>query len=65
MNINWGAASGFLRYSDSAGEDWQTHFRYRDTVGAGTAVDVLEVGRTSELGEPLYSAEGRADPSRV
>jgi hypothetical protein len=59
ININWPAAIGFLRYRDSAGEEWQTHFRFRAVQGAGYDVEVVEVGTTKELGEPSYNPEGR------
>jgi hypothetical protein len=60
ININWGAAHGYLRYHDSAGVEWQTHFRFRAVEGAGYDVEVVEVGTTEELGEPAYNPEGRA-----
>lgn len=59
--INWPGVSGFLRYLDSAGVEWQTHFRYREVPTAGIEVEIVEVGRTSDLGEPRYSGEGRAE----
>jgi hypothetical protein len=59
LNINWGATTGFLRYRDSGGTEWLTHFRYQEVFG-GMEVVVTEVGTTSELGEPRYSPEGRA-----
>jgi hypothetical protein len=59
VRINWADAKGYLRYRDSAGEEWQTHFRYREVEGAGYDVEVVEVGPTKELGEPAYSPEGR------
>jgi len=60
IQIAWENASGYLRYIDSAGIEWQTHFRFRDVPTGGIDVEAIEVGRTSELGEPRYSAEGRA-----
>jgi len=60
IQIAWENASGYLRYIDSAGIEWQTHFRFRDVPAGGIDVEAIEVGRTSELGEPRYSAEGRA-----
>jgi hypothetical protein len=61
IQIAWENASGYLRYLDSAGTEWQTHFRFRDVPTAGIDVETVEVGRTSELGEPRYSPEGRAN----
>jgi hypothetical protein len=58
--INWPGVTGFLRYLDSAGTEWQTHFRYQEIQQVGMEVVVTEVGKTSDLGEPRYSAEGRA-----
>jgi hypothetical protein len=60
IDVNWPAAAGFLRYRDSVGEEWQTHFRFREVAGAGLDVEVVEVGTSKELGEPRYSPEGRA-----
>ena len=62
INIVWENASGFLRYLDSAGVEWQTHFRYRAVPSAGIEVEVVEIGTTGDLGEPRYSPEGRAPP---
>lgn len=64
IDVNWPAAIGYLRYRDSAGEEWQTHFRFREVAGAGYDVEVVEVGTTRELGEPAYSPEGRAVTGR-
>ena len=50
--------SGFLRYLDSGGTEWQTHFLYQAVPTI--EVVVTEVGKTSDLGEPRYSPEGRA-----
>ena len=58
--INWPGAIGFLRYLDSAGTEWLTHFRYQEIQQVGIEVVVTEVGTTSDLGEPRYSPEGRA-----
>jgi hypothetical protein len=60
INIMWENASGFLRYLDSAGVEWQTPFRYRAVPTAGIEVESVEVGLSSDLGEPRYSGEGRA-----
>lgn len=59
INIMWPNAKGYLRYRDSAGVEWQTHFRFRAVDGAGYDVEVVEVGTTKDLGEPAYNAEGR------
>lgn len=62
IQVNFNAARGYLLYTDSAGIEWQTHFRYAGTVGLmanGTLrVDILAAGRTTELGEPQYNADG-------
>jgi hypothetical protein len=57
-NINWGAALGFLRYTDSGGTEWRTDFRYSVLADAGHAVEVVDVGKISELGEPHYNSDG-------
>jgi hypothetical protein len=59
-NVVWENASGFLRYFDSAGEEWVTHFRYQRVPIPGMEVLIEEIGTTAELGEPRYSPEGRA-----
>jgi len=55
-------AHGYLRYRDSGGQEWQTHFRYRHPEPYGLEVEIVEVGKTADLGEPMYNAEGRVDP---
>ena len=62
--VAWANASGSLRYLDSAGVEWQTQFRYRVVPTAGIEVEIVEVGLSSELGEPRYSGEGRAPVTR-
>jgi hypothetical protein len=59
-NFIWENASGFLRYLDSAGVEWLTHFRYQAVPIPGLEVEVTEIGTTAELGAPRYSSEGRA-----
>jgi hypothetical protein len=58
--IEWENASGYVRYLDSAGEEWQTHFRFRNVPTADFEVEIVDIGKTSDLGEPRYSPEGRA-----
>lgn len=48
--INWPAAKGYLRYTDSAGEEWQTHFLFNAVPDFGRLVKVFGFGRTRELG---------------
>jgi hypothetical protein len=62
IDVNWPAATGYLRYRDSVGEEWQTHFRFSAIEGADYEIEVVKVGTTKELGEPAYSPEGPAHP---
>jgi hypothetical protein len=55
--INWPAAKGYLRYTDSAGEEWQTHFVFNAVPDFGHIVKVLGFGTTRVLGEPRYNAD--------
>jgi hypothetical protein len=61
IKINWDAAKGCLRYRDSAGDEWQTHFLFRAIEGVGLEVEIVEVGTTKELDEPAYNPEGRVN----
>lgn len=53
--------SSFLRYTDSAGTEWQTHFAFAGTIGLLASpqlrVDLVGAGATADLGEPQYNAE--------
>jgi hypothetical protein len=61
ITVDFNNARGFLRYTDSAGVEWQTHFRYTGALGLvkdGTMqVRILTSGTTAELGEPQYNAD--------
>jgi hypothetical protein len=61
--INWADVTGFLRYFDTAGTEWQTHFRFQVIQTVGVEAVIVEVGKTSDLGKRLYSPEGRAPVS--
>lgn len=52
--VKWSEAVGFVRYLDLAETEWQTHFRYRQDTAGQYSVEVIKVGKTSELGEPDY-----------
>ena len=57
LRIPWGQVSGYILYTDLARTEWQTHFRYRMELSNTPWVDVVWVGKTSELGEPDYTLE--------
>lgn len=64
--VDWVAATGYLRYTDLASTEWQTHFRFWvDPFSGQLAVEVVGVGRTAELGEPVYTNEGDWQSQRV
>jgi len=55
---NWENASGFVRYHDLSGLEWQTHYRFRVDGFGNRRVEVVAVGLTSELGEePGYNGD--------
>lgn len=58
---NLNNARVFLRYTDSAGTEWQTHFAFAGTIGLLASpqlrVDLVGAGATADLGEPQYNAE--------
>jgi hypothetical protein len=53
--VKWPEAEGYLRYSDLAGSERQTRFRYRQKASGQYAVEVTAAGKTSDLGEPDYT----------
>ncbi len=55
QEVKWPEAEGYVSYSDLAGTEWQTRFRYRQNAAGQMSVEVLAVGRTSDLGEPQYA----------
>lgn len=61
IKVNFNDARGYFRYTDSAGSEWQTHFRYsgeRGIVQGGRVqLDILQSAATNELGEPQYNAD--------
>jgi hypothetical protein len=63
LAIDWARVSGYIRYLDLAKTEWQTHFRYlKDPFSESNrerwSVDVVEVGKTENLGEPVYTLDG-------
>jgi len=54
--VRWEQAVGYLRYMDLAGTEWQTHFRYEQNAAGQFSVMVTKLGKTTDLGEPDYSA---------
>ena len=52
--VKWAEAVGYLRYSDLAGTEWQTHFRYQQNTASQFFVEVTKFGKTGDLGEPHY-----------
>lgn len=56
--VDWSNASGYLRYHDLGGTEWQTHFRFRADEAGNIRVEVLIVGPTRTLGEPAYNTHG-------
>jgi hypothetical protein len=56
-DVKWAEAQGYLRYTDLAGSEWLSHFRYRENPARQWWVEVRAVGKTSELGQPEYSLE--------
>lgn len=60
IQVNFNTARGYLRYTDSTGREWQTHFRYAGDVGLVVSgrlrVDILTSDTTERLGEPQYNA---------
>jgi hypothetical protein len=52
--VKWPEAVGYLRYSDLAGTEWQTRFRYRQNTAGQYSAEVTAVGKTSNPGEPDY-----------
>jgi hypothetical protein len=69
ININWAAASGYIRYFDLMDAEWITHFRFEAVEGSGTRVLITKVGRLRRprrlwgVDEPKYSPEGPAPGS--
>jgi hypothetical protein len=57
LSVPWGAVHGYLRYTDLATTEWQTHFRYHQDRFGHWSVEVLDVGKTEDLGEPIYTLD--------
>jgi hypothetical protein len=61
IRVDFNNARGYVRYTDSTGRGWQTHFRYTGTAGlivSGTLnVEILVSDATDALGEPQYNNE--------
>jgi hypothetical protein len=55
--MKWAGAQGYLRYTDLAGSEWLTHFRYRQNPDGQWWVEVRAAGKTTDLGQPEYSLE--------
>jgi hypothetical protein len=58
---NFNNVRGYLRYTDAAGVEWQTHFEFAGTIGVlaepTLRLRIVGAGRTAELGEPQYNAD--------
>lgn len=61
IQVNFNNARGYIRYTDSTGLEWQTHFAYAGDMGhvvpGSLRVDIMATATTEELGEPRYNAE--------
>jgi hypothetical protein len=53
--VKWEQAVGYLRYTDLAGTEWQTHFRFEQNAAEQFSVTVTKIGKTSDLGESHYT----------
>jgi hypothetical protein len=57
QEVKWAEAEGYVSYSDLAGTEWQTRFRYRQNSAGQLSVEVTAVGKTRDLGEPQYVSD--------
>jgi hypothetical protein len=54
-DVKWQEVVGYLRYSDMAGTEWQTHFCFEQNTSGQYSVQITKVGKTIDLGEPHYT----------
>jgi hypothetical protein len=62
VDVNWASATGFLRYHDLSNIEWQTHFRFKGDQARHYFVEIVYVGQSNSLPEPMYTQHGWQNP---